>query len=1056
MKSTFVALTLIAVIGPALYLASAGPQTTASRNQASARPPVSSVSIPLFFETNQGQTDPRVKFMARGHGYGLFLTADEAVLELQRSAVSHQPSAFSVIRMHLAGANNAPQVSGAQLLSGKSNYFIGNDPKKWRLNISQFARVEYSNVYPGVDLAYYGHQGQLEYDFRVAPGADPSRIAMSFEGASTHLDSGDLVLSTGQGDIRFHAPQLYQTDGRTQKSVNGSFRQLADNRIGFEVGAYDRSRELIIDPVLSYSSYLGGTGIESGPKIAADSSNNIYVAGITLSTNFPTTSGVFQTGNNGGSDVFIAKINPSQAPASQLVFATYLGGTGSELNVAGVAVDNSRNVYVAGTTDSSNFPTNGQKPPFQATATGTHGFLSKLDPNAATLLYSTYLAGNTVDTITGMAIDTTQHAFVTGTTTSTDAATGFPATSTGYQTSSLAINQFFASKIDTTGSGFSSMLYSTYFGGANPNNGQTIGGGIAVDVNGNMYITGGTNFLFDPAANGADPRTNFPILNAQQACLNEAPSVTACTLDSSHTDAFVAKINPNRPNGAGLLYSTYLGGALDDIGLAVAVDAANNSYVTGQTFSTNWVPPTSPAPYQSTNKGAGDAFIAKVGNPTGTNTIFPLNYFTYLGGTGVDFGNDITVDTVQAAHVAGSTSSNDLPVTLNPLQSYGGNNDAFVGLILTTASGTTGSYLTYLGGTSFDQGTGIAIDPNKDGSPTFVAGETQSAVGFPTVNPFQANLNGTAQDAFVSVITASSTFALDTDPPTVSPNPATAGNQVTFTFVFVNNGPDAASNVFFSGSYPTTGVTFTSANSSPGGTCQNPGSGKVACTIGTLAAQAKATVTVVLTPTIGTTSLSVAPSLSVNGGAFTSFTAGTVQVNDFSIKNPPPSPASVTITAGQSASFVATLTPMPEYSSTISMSQTISPSATGMTFTFTSSTVTLSGSGSQTTTLNVATTARPVNTGSLLHRGPLYATWLPVGGLSLLGLGVGAGFRRRRWLAGTLLGLVAGIILLQPACGSSNSTTPVTGGTAAGTYTITITGSSGSVSHNAPVTLIVQ
>jgi len=1047
MKSAFVALTLIAVIGPALYLASAGRQATARRASASARPPVLSVSLPLFFEVNQGQTDSRVKFMARGHGYGLFLTADEAVLELQRSAVSHQPSANSVIRMRLAGANTAPRVSGAQLLPGKSNYFIGNDPKKWRHNVPQFARVEYSNVYPGVNLAYYGRQGQLEYDFRVAPGADPGRIAMDFEGAAAHLDSGDLVLSTGQGDIRFHAPSVYQANGNLQQSVDGRFHQLAGNRIGFEVGPYDHSRELVIDPVLSYSTYLGGTGVERLTHVAADSGLNMYVAGSTTSADFPGVSGTFQTSNHGTDDIFIAKID---ATGSTLVYATYLGGSQTEL-LAGVAVDSGTgDVYVAGTTFSNDFPTSTNAFQTSPPVTGTHGFLSRLDANAINLLYSTYLAGtnaaaNAVDQVTGLAIDGRNNAFVTGNTTSTDAATGFPATTTGYQTTSLATTQFFASKINTAGTGATSMLYSTYFGGQNPAGATATDGGIAIDASGNMYITGTTNFIFDPTAVTNDPRTNFPILNAQQACLNEPPSVTACNIAlTGATDAFVAKINPNRPNGAGLLYSTYLGGSDNDTGLAIAVDNANDAYVTGETFSSDW------SVHVNNNLGGGDAFIAKITNPTGTNTIFPLTFFTFIGGTGEDIGRAIAADSVQAAHVTGSTSSGDL-VTTNPFQGYGGTNDAFAALIPT--SGAAGKYVTFLGGSAFDQGTGIALDPNRDSSPTFIAGETQSSSDFPKVNALQANQRGT-QDAFVSVIGSSSTFVYAANSPTASPSPASVGNPVTFTFIFTNTGPDPASNVVFNGSYPASGVTFTSASASPGGTCQNPASGKVTCAIGAVPASSNATVTVVLTPTVGTTSLSVAPTLSANGGAFVPFASATVAVNDFSIRNPPPSPASVTITAGQSTSFVVTLTPVGAYTSTISMSNSTLPTASSGTFT--SPTITLNGSASQTTTLNIATTARPVVTGSLFHDGPIYATWLPVGGLSLVGLGVGAGIRRRRWLAGALLGLVAGIILLQPACGSSNSTTTTTGGTPAGTYTITITGSSGSVSHNAPVTLIVQ
>lgn len=268
-------------------------------------PPAKTFSLPLFFEPNQGQTDPRVKFLARGAGYGLFLTGDEAVLELQHVAPSAQPSGVrgrsrqvtnSLIRMRLDGANASARVSGASPLPGKSNYFIGNDAAKWRLNIPQFARVEYAAVYPGVDLVYYGDQGRLEYDFRVSPGADPRQIALRFAGASLHIDSGksgDLILATEQGEVRFHAPRIYQpaaasgnAAAKPEKAVAGSFRQLAGNRIGFAIGEYDHSRELVIDPTLAYSTYVGGAGTELLTQVAVDQGGKIYVAGSTTSAYF--------------------------------------------------------------------------------------------------------------------------------------------------------------------------------------------------------------------------------------------------------------------------------------------------------------------------------------------------------------------------------------------------------------------------------------------------------------------------------------------------------------------------------------------------------------------------------------------------------------------------------------------------------------------------------------------------------------------------------------------------------------------------------------------------
>lgn len=1012
----------------------------------------------MFFEANQGQTDPRVKFLSRGRGYGLFLTADEAVLELQHSALSSQHSGNHVIRMRLDGANSAARVSGAEILPGKSNYFIGNDPAKWHRGIPQYARVNYESVYPGIDLTYYGNQGQLEYDFRVAPGADPNQIALTFEGASTRLDGGELVLSTDHGNVRFHAPQIYQRGGNSQKTVPGSFRQLADNKIGFQIDSYDRSRELVIDPSLSYFTYLGGSGTESNVRVAVDPSLNIYLAGTTDSADFPVTN---SSGKTGTRNVFIAKLNPSiPPPQSQLVYATYLGGTGSD-DAAGLAVDASGQAYVAGTTSSSDFPITASA--FQQSASGNHSFLTKLDASGDLnpLMYSTYLAGNGTDTVTGLAIDTRGDAFVTGTTTSTDNATGFPATPSGYQISSLAAHQFFASKINTALSGATSMAYSTYFGGANPAVAVPTGGGIAIDNGGNLYITGATSFLFDPNAANDIPRTNFPILNAQQACLDQPPSATACDINQTALDAFVAKINPNRAGTVGLIYSTYLGGTLDDSGLGIAVDSANNAYVTGKTLSGDWTKPASPTAFQEAFVGGGvnigDAFIAKIGNPSGSSTTYPLTYFTYLGGTGDDVGQAIAVDSVQGAHVTGSTGSPDLLV-LDPLEeqlTFGGKTDAFVAQILTTSSGrAAGDYLAYLGGSEPDRGLGIVVDVNNT---AYVAGETQSSdfpiPAPPAPAPLQPNLNG-FQDAFLARIAASSVFTEPADtPPTASPDPASMGNQVTFTFTFVNNGPDPAARVVFSGSFPPAGVTFNSATSSPGGTCPTPVSATVLCNVGSVAVNAKVTVTVVLTPTTGTKSLNVTPSLSANGGAFQTLPShAAVSVTDFAISV---APTSVTINAGESTSFEVTLTPLPTYANSISVSHSALPTASTGTFT-PSSSVTISGVSPATTTLNISTTARPVTTGSLLRGGSLYASWLPVGGLSLLGLGLGAGFKRRRWLAGTLLGLITALIVLQAACGKSSSSTPPSGGTPAGTYSIVLTGSSGSASHNYQVTLVVN
>lgn len=1123
MKAAILAVAILSTAGSAFYFSTAvraakgtvtkpvAAQASNSNTHSSTRQ--TALSLPLFFEPNQGQTAPQVKFLAHGAGYGLFLTADEAVLQLHSRVVKASKSAKSdvkrepdsVIRMHLEGANSAAQISGSLPLGGKSSYFIGNDPSKWHRDIPQFARVQYQAVYPGVDLVYYGNQSQLEYDFRVAPAADPNQIALSFKGATARIDdtgtsgnAGDLVLSTGGGEVRFHAPRIYHPaqSGKDEKLIAGSFRQLADNKIGFTVGAYDHSRELVIDPVLSYSTYFGGTGsgdTETLVKVAVDSSSNIYLAGSTTSTAFPVTTGTTITtaGTNGSQYIFISKIAPLSTGTSQLVYSILLGGTDITTpeidSLAGVGVDTNEGIYVAGSTTSASFPTTSnafQPGPY----TGTHGFLARISlglNSTYTPTYVTYLAGNGTDNLTGLAIDTNQNAFVTGDTTSTNGpSNGFPSNANGFQTTSNFASggsQFFASKINTNGSGTLSMLYSTYFGGGYPATASATGGGIAVDSAGsavNMYITGTTNM---PGGAGPNKEPGFPLFNAQQSCLNDPSAVTNCSAYSGNTDAFVAKINPNQP-GSIPVYSTFLGGSGNEVGTAVAVDTSGNAYVTGSTNSTNWACSTScVSGFQtqlnnsSTISTNTDAFIAKVGNIVGS--IYPLTYFSYIGGAGDEIGEAIVVDSVGAARVVGSTdlgSSTTFPIINAPPigAAYGGgNNDAFAALISTTLSGKgAGDFATFLGGSGTDLGTGVAIDVFGN---TYIAGTTNSGnfplSAAPNPLPYQSQLTG-SQDAFVTEFTFnnSGVNGLKVTVPTTSPSPqpsVAAGTQVAFTFTITNNGPDVANLVVFNATgIPTSGLasTPTAKVTSGSGSCGSVVGQIISCNIPTIAVSATATVEVDMTPAVPITvpnPLSISGQASANGGPFGALVRQlpAVQVTDFAITA---SPAAQTITAGDTAAFQIVFTPSSSYgyNATITPSQTTAPSmVTATAPTFNPTTVTLSGSGQASTLLSIPTIARPVNTGSLFRRGTFYATWLPIGGLSLAGFGIGMTRKRRRWLIGAVLCLIAGAVAMQSACGSSSSTSTTTGGTQAGTYIVTVNGSAGSsASHTYQLTLTVN
>jgi len=1024
-------------------------------------------AAPISFEANEGQTDARVKFLARGSGYGLFLTADEAVLALSSPTSDKKkgnPQVNSVIRMKLAGASKSATVTGTDQLAGKSNYLVGNDPSKWRSNVAHFARVRYASVYPGVDLVYYGNQSSLEYDFEIAPGADPKPVQLKFEGTEkVELDTGgNLILETAGGNVQLHAPKVYQRVGSERRPVAAKFDLLADNRVGFALGDYDRSRAIVIDPVLTYSSFLGGSGNETSPSIAVDSGFNIYIAGQTASTNFPLvaptpTPPPFQPTLKAPSDVFVTKLDPT---GSTLVFSTYLGGTGDDFP-AGIAVDAGSDVFVAGTTNAGDFPIVGG---FQTTppAGGNHVFVSELKPDGSGLLYSTYLAGSGTDVAAGLAVDNRSNAYVIGTTTSAN----FPVTSGTFQGTLQADNAFFVSKITPTVTGASSLPFSTYFGGGNPATGAIAsGGGIAVDTNGLIYITGGTNLLH--VGNTGTAATDFPILDAAQPCLNlpavapttpPTPPSPCSTTVTATTDAFVAKLNPAAGTGAQVVYSTYLGGSGSDVGNGIAVDTGGNVYVTGSTTSTDEFVPAGTTPFQLNNAGGGDAFVAKLNNPA-AGTPIAITYFSYLGGTGADSGSAIVVDNTQTVRVTGTTASANLPVTSGaPQGALGGGTDAFLGRIDTTASATLSpnNLLTYLGGSGVDRGTGVALDTSFQ---TYVTGDTTSS-NFPVRGTaFQGGPQG-GSDAFITKLGGVSDLQVTV---AATINPIGVGNQDTFKYTIKNAGPDPTSGVTFSATVPSSGATIGTTSSSPG-SCATAVGNTVQCLIGTLANAGTATVTVLLTPTTSAQSLTssgtvgVTPSInppSSDPVASNNSASTSVPVTDFSVSA---SPSTNTVVAGNTATYQVTVSPLPTYTNSIALSCSAGLPTTGARCDFSTASVTITNSSPVSSTLTISTTARPVPTTALRRTGEvLFAAILPVGGFTLLGLGFGGMSRRKkRFVMGLMLVVLLSMIGLQLACGGSSSKPPITGGTAAGTYTVTITGTSGSASHGTAVTLVVQ
>ncbi|HEY3615875.1 MAG TPA: SBBP repeat-containing protein [Candidatus Sulfotelmatobacter sp.] len=1082
--------------------------------------------LPLRFEPNQGQgnldlADARAKFVARGSGYSLFLGSEGAILTL----VSRQPytqeqprprsdklqgpaNRIESFQMKLAGANPNANLTGAGLLPGKSNYLLGNDPSKWRRGVPQFAKVRYEDVYPGINLIFYGNQGRLEYDFQVAPGSDPGQAELEFDGAQQlSLENGSLILEAENGSLQLAAPRVYQEIAGKQQPVEGSFVLRGAKRAGFAIGSYDHSRELIIDPILTFSTYFGGTGDEHSTSVAVDGSFNIYLTGSTTSPNLPTVPGIEQPTLNGTQNVYVAKITPPLGSVvAQLDYVTYLGGEGTDYPV-GIKVDGALNPYVAGTTTSAHFPTTPtnayQANPPSSTIT-SHVFVTKLNNAATGLLYSSYLAGNGTDIASGMTIDGSGNVYVTGTTTSSDAASTtdqFPASTSPqaspYQNAPRGPIQFFVTKVITASGHAGSIAYSTYFGGANftPVTGTTlptaVGGGIAVDPNGNVYFTGTTNFTYTGCSGCSS--TDFPILNPYQPCLNQAPPTTitnppSCSTASntSQSDAFVAKLNPNAQQGEQLIWSTYVGGTGTDSGAGIALDSgAANVYLVGTTNSIDIgksaTALNTSASYQPCLDQPGvaagscappatppnDAFVARLTNPALTTTTttqanVTLNYFSYLGGTKDEAGLAITVDTASGALVTGWTQSADFPVfpkstsSLHCLAGAVGCQDAFVARLNTAAvigQTTAGSWANYFGGTGTDEGTGITLDVNQN---AYFAGDTNST-DLQTAKPFQATIGG-GYDAFVAQLGTALSLSVSGQL-TVGTNQTfiSAGNQATFTYTLTNTGPDLATSITLldnlSPANTIVPLTFVSA-STTAGTCGGGGSTNpiVSCSLPSLQSGSTATVTIVVTPTpnsAGTQAFFNGGSVQVMGpgNIILAQTSVPAQMSDFSLQVSPPS-GSVPV-AGGTATYQVSLQPNPVYASNISLACTGVPTASQCNFT--NNPVTLLGPGSS--TLNITTTARPVVTpaASLLTR-HFYAIWLIVPGLTLLGVGIGD--RRRRIVGMFILCAVLSLLLFLPACSKTTTQAPVSG-TPPGRYTVTVTATSGTDTKSQSVTLTV-
>jgi hypothetical protein len=1062
-------------------------------------------ALPLAFEVNQGQTYPLVKYMARASEYTLFLTANDAVFALRSSSrsglqetpgyrlgdatqdISDKPKEDlnAAIRMRLLGGNPRANVAASSQLPGRTNYFIGNDPSKWHADVPRYARVAYQDVYPGVGMAFYGVQRQLEFDFMVAPGASPTPIRLGVSGVSRIWidDAGNLRLASPAGDLLLHKPVAYQEKDDGRHPVEARFVLTASNQVGFQVGDYDRSRELVIDPSVTYATYLGGSFEDDGNAIAIDTSGNAYITGQTTSTNFPIVPGSYRTTNAGGLDVFVTKIS---ADGSTLIYSTYVGGSGND-GANAIAVDASGDAFVAGETASAtDFPTTNGALQTKFGGGGLDAFAFELNSAGTKLTYSTYLGGNGDDVASGLALDGSENAYIVGST----ASTNFP-THNAIQSSIAGQSNGFVTKLNSAGN---ALVYSTYLGGGTGD----LASAVAVDSSNQAYVTGATQ-------NPAFPTTATAF---QKSCGTDG------TCNGGIADAFVTVF---KADGSAFVYSTFLGGESADQGYGIAVDSAGDAYITGATLSSQFP---LKSPIQKIYGGNQDAFVTAL-NPAGS----ALLYSTYLGGSLNDAGTGIAVDGGNNVYVTGQTGSSDFP-TANPTQTnLGGDNDAFVTEI--NSAGSQFLFSTYLGGslnensaTSISDGTVIAIGAiaaDQAGTGIYVTGNTFST-DFPThaahqpinggsgyadsfiakyaqanftvaasaFNPASVNPGASAKSTIVvgalngfssSVALTCSVSPATAHPPTcgLSPSSVMPGTPSTLTVATTTSTTPANYTVSVTGTssgFVHTAIAILSVedfsiSASPlSPLAVNPGASATSTV--TVSAINGFTSVVTLTcsvtpasansPTCGFSLASVAPgtasTLTVTsaaatpGGLYTVLVTGTngadahstsvnLTVNGFLISATTPA----AVTAGTSATSTVTLTSLNGYNLPVSLKCSVSGSGSPLpacsAASFSTNPVTPTGAGVQ-TVLTVTTTPpakamirRGMNQGDMLLPGTVQrvriisAMFLPTAGVSLIGIClVSVGVRRRKHFGVRFLGVLfltplVMVIFLLLSCGGS-------------------------------------